>query len=436
MPPVSGPRRPHVQERKPSAAAQWLFAIGLGGTLLASSLLVDPWGRDAFAAPKSLAAAFGLSLAACAAAWVGLSGGGHSRRWQSRRATAALAALGLLGVWLIVAALLCPLPRMSFHALRRAALLGLALPVGASTLFRRRKAVWLGIFLLGAAVQSILAILDRLRVLALFHFVRSDQRVVGAGLAGNPGHLGLYLALAIPASLALAIWSSRRTARAAFGALTLLLASGVAATTTLSGAVGTGVGCAAVLLWRWRRRAILPLAAAAVLGAVSLAAVPPLHRRVLEVIQAIDARDWNRALSSRGAPWMAAIEMIRSRPWTGYGPGTFGAEYVPERLAAEIRHHRRYLGQLVASSFGEAHNDYLQLAAEAGLPALALALAAAVAIFPRGRGTGVEEAILAGLFAGGAVGALTWFPFQLALTAVPLFLAAGRSIALSTEAPP
>ena len=60
--------------------------------------------------------------------------------------------------------------------------------------------------------------------------------------------------------------------------------------------------------------------------------------------------------------------MARERPLLGFGPGTFGAEYVPHRLSAEIRAKRRFVSPLLSSSYGEAHNDYLQAASDAGIP--------------------------------------------------------------------
>ena len=52
--------------------------------------------------------------------------------------------------------------------------------------------------------------------------------------------------------------------------------------------------------------------------------------------------------------------MARERPVTGYGPGTFSAEFVRHRLKAEIRSRRRYVNPLVTSSYSEAHSEPLQ----------------------------------------------------------------------------
>ena len=117
--------------------------------------------------------------------------------------------------------------------------------------------------------------------------------------------------------------------------------------------------------------------------------------------------------------------MARERPWLGYGPGTFGAEYVPHRLAAEIRARRRFVAPLMTSSYAEAHCDYLQVFSDAGVPA-GLAVVGAVAGLcsrrsdaPRGARRTAEAALLFAVLAAGATGALTWFPLQRPVTAVP-----------------
>jgi O-antigen ligase len=138
-------------------------------------------------------------------------------------------------------------------------------------------------------------------------------------------------------------------------------------------------------------------------------------------------------------PWSAALEMARERPLLGFGPGTFGAEFVPHRLKAEIRARRRFVNPLVTSSYGEAHSEPLQAVAEGGLAGLAavaaaVALLAAVGRTARGGGAGsAEAALLLAILVAGAVASLTWFPLQRPVSAVPLLLAAGRGWRLSAE---
>jgi O-antigen ligase len=126
--------------------------------------------------------------------------------------------------------------------------------------------------------------------------------------------------------------------------------------------------------------------------------------------------------------------MVRDRPLTGFGPGTFQAEFVTHRLRAEIAMKRRLVNPLATSSYSEAHCDYLQPFAEAGIPAGLLALSSAallLAAMARRARTGdpavrAELVVLLALLAAGATAALTWFPLQRPITSVPLLLAAGR----------
>lgn len=67
----------------------------------------------------------------------------------------------------------------------------------------------------------------------------------------------------------------------------------------------------------------------------------------------------------------SAMEMTRSHPWTGYGLGTFAAVY-PEFARFDS-----------GASVEHAHNDWLEWAAEGGLPFAALWLGLAVSIAPR-----------------------------------------------------
>jgi O-antigen ligase len=130
--------------------------------------------------------------------------------------------------------------------------------------------------------------------------------------------------------------------------------------------------------------------------------------------------------------------MTRERPLLGFGPGTFGAEYVPHRLAAEIRARRRFVSPLMTSSYAEAHSDYLQVASDAGVPAALLAIGAAGCLLAAATATAwrrrsPEAIVLAAMLATGAAAALTWFPFQRPITAVPLLLAAGRAWRIAGE---
>jgi tetratricopeptide (TPR) repeat protein len=92
----------------------------------------------------------------------------------------------------------------------------------------------------------------------------------------------------------------------------------------------------------------------------------------------------------------------------------------------------------LTSSYAEAHCDYLQPFAELGIPAGLAGLGAAGLLFAmlaaRIRRAGpwrAEAGFLLGFLGAGAAGALTWFPLQRPVTALPLLLAAGRAWRIS-----
>ena len=136
----------------------------------------------------------------------------------------------------------------------------------------------------------------------------------------------------------------------------------------------------------------------------------------------------------------AAIVGMRSAKQVEGVIGAARFRLSPEEIS-EIGARRRMGNPLATSSYGEAHNDYLHPFAEAGIPAGLLVLAAA-ALLLRGlvlaarrpadarRG---EVVFLLAFLGAGAVAALTWFPFQRPITAIPLLLAAGRAWKLSAD---
>jgi O-antigen ligase len=90
----------------------------------------------------------------------------------------------------------------------------------------------------------------------------------------------------------------------------------------------------------------------------------------------------------------------------------------------------------MTSSYAEAHCDYLQVFSDAGVPAGLAVLGAVGCLFAAiGRAAwrrkAPEAVLLLALLAAGATAALTWFPLQRPVTAVPILLAAGRAWKIS-----
>ena len=371
-------------------------------------------------------------------------------RWKNPLAgasgSARLAALLTLGATAcaLVAALSSPRRHLSLDATRALLLMLLLLPLGASRAVERRKTLLLWTFLAVAAINAAVSTLQARGIYQPFPLVTEGRRDATGAFVGNVGYLALGLSLAAVAALSAALLARRPAAKAACFAAAALFAGALLINRNLTALTVLAAGWSILAVCLFRRRAILGIGGMLLLLAAGIAFYRPLNQRAREAIGSIRRGDWDALVTYRLGPWATAVQMAAERPLTGWGPGTFGAEYVAHRLELEIATRKRFVNPLLTSSYGEAHNDYLQPFAEAGVPA-GLALVAAVALLLRGLGSQVrrleepsrrvEAVFLFAFLVAGATAALTWFPLQRPITAVPLLLAAGRAWKISRERP-
>ncbi len=435
-------RRREEPKSRPDIGAI-VAAAALAVVLAGTALLADMAAGAAFDAPKRLIALAGIALAAAAVFAT------RPRRFDSdvspwrrgpaaRRAALFLAAAALTGA--LASALASPRRTVSLDAMRCVALFALLLPLGASRAVAKGRRWLAAVFLGSTAVNAAVSILQSGGRFRPFRLETFGARQDTGGYAGGVGYLAITLALAAVLALGLLLTVARRPARWPLGGALLLFAAALVVNRNLTAITSALTGAGVLLAVLHRRRAALPLVATLLAAAVAVAAYPPLRQRSLELTAAFRAGNWDALVSFRGGPWAAALEMTRERPLTGFGPGTFGAEYVPHRLAAEIGARRRFLTPLLTSSYGETHCDYLQAFCDAGVPVGLLTIGAAACLLAAvgrkaWRDRGGEAAVLLGMLAAGAAAALTWFPFQRPITAVPLLLAAGRAWKVSEKAP-
>ncbi len=434
-----GPAR-RIEARAAAPTPDRLAAIAAGALALALAavgLLVDSGADGSFDAPKRFAALVLIGVAAAALAFspgsLGAARSPRTRRdWILALSAAALA-------WAALAALASPRRAVCLDATRVLFLYALLLPIGASRVVKRRGPFLLGVFLSVAAADAAVSILQARGVFQPFALVTDPgSRESTGAYVGNVGYLALALALAAVGALAVLLEAQSTSLRAAAGAAALLFAGGLLVNQNLTSLSALAVGAAILGVSRFGRRALPPALAAALLLAAGVAAYRPMRQRVQEVVRAVGERDWNRVVTYRLGAWKAAAAMAAERPLLGYGPGTFEAEYIPHRLAAEIAARTRYVNPQRTSSYGEAHCDYLQAFAETGWPGgLLTVAAAALLLFELGRAARrlegrrrAEATFLLAFLGAGAAAALTWFPLQRPISAIPLLLAAGRAWAL------
>ncbi len=411
-----------------------LAAAALAAALAAVGLLVDSGADAAFDAPKRLASLILVGVAAAALAFTPWRFPFSSDRALSRRGLVlGLAAAAV--VWTLLSALVSPRRQASLDAARVLLLYLLLLPIGASRVLERSGRLLLGVFLAIASIDACVSILQARGVYQPFALATDvGSRESTGAYVGNVGYLALALALAAVAALAVLVWSRTTALRVAAGGAALLLAGGLLVNRNLTSFTALLAGATILAFASFGRKAALGMIGFALIVGIAVAAYRPMRERVTGAFAAVEQRDWNRLFTYRLGAWKAAIAMTKDRPLVGYGPGTFGAEYVPHRLAAEIASRARYDNPLRTSSYTEAHCDYLQPFAEAGVP-VGLAVLAAVLLLLSGlwraARRGVEasraEAVFLVAFLGaGAAAALTWFPMQRPISAIPLLLAAGR----------
>jgi putative inorganic carbon (HCO3(-)) transporter len=122
---------------------------------------------------------------------------------------------------------------------------------------------------------------------------------------------------------------------------------------------GVWLGCTVAVLYlvaRWKPRWLWALPV--ILGLGYLAAPPIVHQRVRSALHPSADVD----LAIRLQMWQVALRMIRAHPWVGVGPNNIEEVY-PLYLPPGESPGTRYHDHL--------HNNFLQLAAERGLPCLA-----------------------------------------------------------------
>jgi O-antigen ligase len=329
---------------------------------------------------------------------------------------------------------------------------------------RRLERVLVGL-LLPAAALAVIGILQfhGLQPLAVAPAIGGARYTV-TSTAGNTGDFAAFLVLpclvaqwrlargaaaAAAGSTAAGGGAGERDAAAAhrlgerwgwLAAALALCAYAIAVTQTLAALVAVLLG--SLTFWfgslrrggaglRWLAGAC---AAAALLAAGAVAAVPALRGRVAEKVSLARRGEWNHVLTGRLDGWRTALWMLERHPWAGVGQGAFRAEFVPAKLALLDRGAAFLSGE--QQNFVNAHDEALEVGADLGVPGLlalawALAVVTAAARLRMAAGVGRMPRATAGAGASGtpADGAASPLPAAGAASRAPAGAGASRSAA-------
>lgn len=320
---------------------------GLRDAVIVAALAAAPlvWGRFQ---------ASGLALIFCllAAGWLAYLAAALFARRELAFVRAPLnLPVALLLVLALVSTIFASVNRyaslLEFYQLLSGAMLFWLIANQPSSSWRRRA--YLAALLVAAAVVSWLG--AREYVL---------QRVIGRNPSWrifatffNPNELAGFLALVIPLAGAAFLASRSAALRIVTGFAALLLVIALLLTGSRGGWLGFALGMFAFALLAGAafRRTRLALATGVAVVALALLvslAVPPLRARLFGSLSGEQSSNMFRYLT-----WKGAATMVAAHPWLGVGPDAF--EFAYPRYA-------------VGGFTRMAHQNYLQVAAEMGIP--------------------------------------------------------------------
>lgn len=312
--------------------------------------------------------------------------------------------------------------------------------------------------LVPALINSILFLLEELQIWNPFfsqEYLRTFLAVSGRdvsleshrfsiALLGNTNDVGGYLA--ISAIAAAALLGGSRKYRSLLAPATLLLLLCVILSRSATAIVALSAGLVSLTFLVSRRAGVVAMLILPLLVGGTALVYRPVGVRLQTLVDSVRKGNYDSALSNRTVPFLAAMAMARDHPITGIGPGCFTFEYFRYRQRLESRFPTLLGMGEVGVSFGEVHNDHLQVLAETGVPGLFVMWAALLFIARRSfhandeRKAPDSEKSKAGwlLALPGtitfAVLALGQFPLELAASANLLVFLGAISLAWTTDA--
>jgi O-antigen ligase len=274
---------------------------------------------------------------------------------------------------------------------------------------RKRMSVLSGFLVIYGLAMAIFALVQHFTWDGRFYWLRPTLATSPFGPFANHNHFAGYMELLIPLPVALVI---AREGRGEIRLLYVFAAAmmGVAAVASLSRGgmiiIAAGMMFIALLSVRLRRekqlsrvtmffsQAVVVIAIMSVIAAgIFWIGADQVIKRVTQGQAADSAPGRETFLSSRGWIWRDTFSMIRANPILGVGLGAYETAFpIYSESDGSLR-------------VPQAHNEYLQMAADAGIVGVLIALWFIVAIFRTvSRGVRSRDPLLAGMALGSGGG--------------------------------
>ena len=197
-----------------------------------------------------------------------------------------------------------------------------------------------------------------------------DGRAIG--LLQDANYFALLIAMALPPTMLLLLRASSRVEQLLWAGVVLLLLVGMTKTDSRSGLLVVlftlGIG-----LWHYRHllKKLRPkhlgfvMFAVAILVPLAIATLPAEYVARIKSLSGITsgAHSADTSLGRRTSYLLVGGEMIRQNPLLGAGPGTFPIHYAHTGFASGFSENLNEV-----DLFRRAHNTYLELLSEVGIP--------------------------------------------------------------------
>lgn len=260
--------------------------------------------------------------------------------------------------WSVLSALLGPSPLKSLVTTREEWLF-LMIPVAAWALVDdKRRQTALRIFAVSAGVMSVYAVIQHFAGEHFYHGERlSPSPGGGWRAAGTFSHyltFGNYYAMASAFFLSIAGGAGIRKDKILFYSAFALSAVATLLTFSYGPILALLFGIILYMILWGRKNYRLLLALTGVVALITVVLAPKLLSRFLHTVEVETVGIYP---GSRQAIWRTAMKMIPEHPLFGVGQGNFLKEY------------EQYRAPGTDKAFSHAHNDILNIAAYAGIPA-------------------------------------------------------------------